>query len=608
MEFAKEKTKTDSHYLILIQLVCSYRSLGVGFVALSICHALLEGLGVGLLVPLLQNLEGAQAGSTGNRIVDLLNAPFRNIPIERRLQAVVLTMFVIVFLKNVLGYFYSLLDEWFRVKVMRDLRVKVYDQLLSVGYQFISEMRAGDFLSSFNNDIPRTGTAVRALLMQVSVVCMLSVYVTLMVLLSWQLTLVSVLALVLLSSLLYLVVKKSQQLGEKLTQEQAHFSSVLLNGLLGMRLIRIFGQEENEKKRFNNLAILVDRIYMHAARYQHLARPATEVMAFGLLAFFLIFSAQIFVDQREVLMPLLLTFLFVLFRLLPIVTQLNNNRAEIAKHFGAIDAVMKMLNRSDKPYIKSGHLPFNSLKQEIAFDRVSFAYKPAEGYVIKNVSFNISAGHITALVGGSGAGKSTIADLVARFYDPSQGHIRIDGVDLCDLDIKSWRNKIGFVSQDAFVFNTTIRENIAFGKPGANNAEVEMAAQRANAYEFIEQLPQGFETLIGDQGVRLSGGQRQRLTIARALLKDPEILILDEATSALDTASERLVQNALDTLSKERTVLVIAHRLSTITSAHQIVVLEDGEVKEQGNQAELIKKKGAYWRYHKLQFSQVNAT
>lgn len=602
MDFFKEKTTPNNHYFILLRLVFSYRFLGVGFVLLSICHALLEGLGVGLLVPLLQNLEGNETISTNNRIVNLLNAPFQDIPIDRRLQFIVMTMFVIVFVKNVFSYFFSLLDEWFRVKVMRDLRVKVYDQLLSVGYQFISEMRAGDFLSSFNNDIPRTGTAVRALLMQVSVCCMLAVYVVLMILLSWQLTLISVIALACLSGVLYLVVKKSQHLGEELTREQAHFSSVMLNGLLGMRLIRIFGQEDNEKKRFNNLALLVDRIYMHAARYQHLARPATEVMAFGLLAFFIVFSSQIFVDQREVLMPLLLTFLFVLFRLLPIVTQLNNNRAEIAKHFGAMDAVIKMLDRSDKPYIKSGRVPFNSVQKAISFDHVFFAYKPAEGCVIEDVSFDIPAGQITALVGGSGAGKSTIADLVARFYDPTQGYIRIDGVDLRDLDIKSWRSKIGFVSQDAFVFNTTIRENIAFGKPGANNEEVEIAARRANAYEFIEQLPEGFETLIGDQGVRLSGGQRQRLTIARALLKDPEILILDEATSALDTASERLVQNALDTLSVERTVLVIAHRLSTIASAHQIIVLEDGEVKEVGNQEELIKKQGAYWQYHKLQF------
>ncbi|MEM6592441.1 MAG: ATP-binding cassette domain-containing protein, partial [Cyanobacteria bacterium P01_C01_bin.73] len=249
--------------------------------------------------------------------------------------------------------------------------------------------------------------------------------------------------------------------------------------------------------------------------------------------------------------------------------------------------------------------PFNQLQSGIRFEDLTFAYPNSDQSVLKQIDLILPKGTTLALVGSSGAGKSTLADLLPRFYDVDSGRILIDGQDIRAYDVRSLRRKMGIVSQDTFLFNMSIRDNIAYASPEATEGEIVDAAKRANAYEFIERMPEGLNTLIGDRGVLLSGGQRQRLAIARALLQNPEILILDEATSALDTVSERLVQKALDDLSRDRTTLVIAHRLSTIQDADQIAVLDAGEVVEVGTHDNLVRKGGAYKQLYAMQFSET---
>jgi len=250
-----------------------------------------------------------------------------------------------------------------------------------------------------------------------------------------------------------------------------------------------------------------------------------------------------------------------------------------------------------------GTLPYQQLCEGIHFNNISFAYPNRQELVLKDISLYLPRGTTLALVGGSGAGKSTLADLLPRFYDPKSGSITLDGIDLRQFDFTTLRKSMGIVSQDTFLFNNTVRNNISYGRPEATEEEIIDAAKRANAYEFIMRLPKGFDTLIGDRGVLLSGGQRQRLAIARALVQDPDILILDEATSALDTVSERLVQQAIEELSRDRTTLVIAHRLSTVQKAHQIAVLDQGRVVEVGTHSELLRKGGYYARLYSMQFS-----
>jgi ATP-binding cassette subfamily B protein/subfamily B ATP-binding cassette protein MsbA len=279
---------------------------------------------------------------------------------------------------------------------------------------------------------------------------------------------------------------------------------------------------------------------------------------------------------------------------------MNGTVAFLSTLKGSLENIKELLRTDNKPYFQNGSVPFTGLKRAIDLISVDFGYTP-DDLVLHNITLTIERGKMTALVGASGAGKTTLVDLIPRFYDPTQGQVLIDGVDLREFEINSLRRKMAVVSQDTFIFNTSVWNNIAYGMPQATAAEIREAARLANALEFIEEMPAGFDTPLGDRGVRLSGGQRQRIAIARALLRDPEILILDEATSALDSVSERLIQESIEKLSVGRTVIAIAHRLSTIAKADKVVVLEQGRIVEQGNYQELLQQRGKLWKYHQMQ-------
>jgi ABC-type multidrug transport system fused ATPase/permease subunit len=296
----------------------------------------------------------------------------------------------------------------------------------------------------------------------------------------------------------------------------------------------------------------------------------------------------------------LLTFLFVLFRMVPAIQELNGCSATLNALQGSVHNIQDLLSTEDKPYLRDGHKPFRGLQHGIEFRSVDFSYD-LRSPILKDITLTIEKGQTVALVGASGAGKSTLADLVARFYDPVQGQILFDGVDLREYSIASVRQRMAIVSQDTFIFNASVRDNIAYGLPDTKDEEIWQAAELANAKEFIQAMPEGFETILGDRGVRLSGGQRQRIAIARALLRNPEILILDEATSALDSVSEKLIQESLEKLAVGRTVIAIAHRLSTIANASTVVVMEGGKIVEQGTYQALIGQKKRLWNYHQLQ-------
>jgi subfamily B ATP-binding cassette protein MsbA len=297
----------------------------------------------------------------------------------------------------------------------------------------------------------------------------------------------------------------------------------------------------------------------------------------------------------------LLTFFFVLFRFIPFVQDINGTRAFLSTLHGSANNIKNLLKTDDKNYFQNGHIKFKGLKTSINLVGVDFGYGD-ENLVLHNITLTIEKGKMTALVGASGAGKTTLADLIPRFYNATEGNVYIDETDIRLFEINSLRSQIAVVSQDTFIFNTSVWQNIAYGTPEATNEQIQEAAKLANALEFILEMPQGFNTQLGDRGVRLSGGQRQRIAIARALLRNPEILILDEATSALDSLSERLIQDSLEKLSVGRTVIAIAHRLSTISKADKVVVLEAGRIVEQGKYEELLGRQGKLWEYHQMQY------
>jgi subfamily B ATP-binding cassette protein MsbA len=280
---------------------------------------------------------------------------------------------------------------------------------------------------------------------------------------------------------------------------------------------------------------------------------------------------------------------------------LNGLRGTWAWQRGSLENVADFLADTEKPYLPDGSIPLTSFDNAIELQNVWFAYQPSE-MVLKDIDLTIQRGETVAFVGATGAGKSTLADVIARLYDPTRGRILLDGRDLREYTLDSLRNAVAVVSQDTFLFNRTVRYNLAYGLEDVSDEDLRWAAEQANALEFIEALEDGFETQLGDRGTRLSGGQRQRIAIARALLRDPKILILDEATSALDSVTEKLVQQALERLMENRTVIAIAHRLSTIEHADNVVVLEEGEVVEQGPYDELLARRGQLWEYHSIQY------
>ena len=594
---------TRSDLLDLKGFLKPYRFWVGLLLVLGVLTALLEGVGLGLVVPILQGLSADGTLSTGNPVIDTLSQPFAGVSPSRRLQVLMVVLLGVTALKNAAMYGHTCLSSWLQINLMRNLRVQIFDQLLRVGYQYFSDRRAGDVWNDLTTETNRTAQALYVLVQQTITMFFALSCVGLLLAISWQLTLLSVVMLGGLSLLLRGVVRKLHDAGKMISSSYGEHASVGLEALSAMRVIRLFGREDYERKRFDTVVQEANRADLRTVFLSSLMTPLSELFAMGMFAVVFLLAAQVFIQQNAAPLPLLLTFMFILYRLMPRVTQFNSNRAFLANNLPAVHAVVRMLSPADKPFVHSGTQPFENLRKGVRFEGVTFSYGATEKPVLRDVDLEIPAGKTTALVGASGAGKSTLVDLIPRFYDPGKGRITIDGVDLRELDLRSWRAAIGVVSQDTFVFNTSVRENIAYGRFNTTVEEIEKAARRANAYDFISEMPQGFETVIGDRGVRLSGGQRQRLAIARAVLRNPKILILDEATSALDTASERLVQEALEELSANRTVVVVAHRLSTVANADQVIVLENRCVEEMGTHQELIEKKEAYWRYYSMQFS-----
>ena len=400
------------------------------------------------------------------------------------------------------------------------------------------------------------------------------------------------------SALVQFVTRQSKALGEKAVQVNSGLTSRMYEGIIGMRTIRAFGREPYEQKQFDRASLQVRNIFMKLDLISGAINPLYEILS-ALLVLSIMVVALL---QDRTTLPTLLTFLLILYRLQPQIQQLDGCRIRLSVLASSIDDVMLFLEEADKPYISSGDRFFAGLQQAISLEAVSFRYHPQDANVLQDISICIPQGKTTAIVGSSGAGKSTLINLICRFYEVSQGEISVDGCPLREFDLVSWRSRLAIVSQDIHIFSTTIRENIAYGRFDATEAEIIIAAKQANAHEFIMELPQGYDTPVGDRGVRLSGGQRQRIALARAIVRNPEILILDEATNALDTISEHLIQEALNTLTQNRTTIVIAHRLSTIERADQIIVLEKGQVVEQGNLHQLLQLDGIFAKLYQLQY------
>jgi subfamily B ATP-binding cassette protein MsbA len=575
-----------------------------GTVACNVAAALLDVFSFTLLVPFLDKLFKQQTlpspiSGIQQRIV---GAFIDDANPQAALVNIIIVILVAVTLKNLFVWASGQLGAQLQEYVTRDLRNALYSHLQRLPLGFFLRMKTGDVLARVLNDTQQTKQVItQAVTQSLQSAAVVVATILTLVAYSWRLTLLALVVAPVLIGLLQPLLRKLRKGHRRLSNQYGEMTSVVQESVSGIRLVKSFGAEQYEERRFREGSGRYARGMVRVTRLAVLAQPITETVGTAIAVTILWVGAQM-VEAGTLTGSILITFLILVMRMLQPLKQLSQVPTTAQQSFAAAERIFEVLDSPTEQSLDRGSIATAAFARSLEFEKVSFAYEKEP--VLSDVSLVATKGDVIALVGASGAGKSTLVDLIPRFYEPTSGRILLDGVDTREIALPALRSLIAIVSQDTVLFNDTVRQNLAYGAAGKySDVQIEAAARAANAHTFIAELPDGYDTVLGERGTRLSGGQRQRLSIARALLVDPPILILDEATSALDTESERLVQEAIDRLLANRTVFVIAHRLSTIAHADQILVLDRGRVVEHGTHSALLARRGYYHRLHALQFA-----
>lgn len=599
-------------YSRVFRYISQYKSeafLYILFIVLSIVFSLAS---LGMLFPFLEMLfNGDKPGNTGfigntsnATVLYVRTQLMESIHTRGKVATLALIcMFIIaaIFLKNLFLYLaYRVLNP-LKNKIVNRIRDELYEKILHLPIGYFTEKKKGDMISRMTNDVAEVEASVIGTL-EGWIRDPLNIIITLITLLiiSLQLTLFVLVCIPLVGLVIGRITKSLKRQSQDVAVHYAESVSILDETLSGLRVIKAFNSEMLLKTRFfqNNETMLQSKNKIGYRR--DLASPMSEFLGVIIFVLILYFGGQLVLnDQFGLTGSLLLTYLGVFYNMINPTKTLSTSFSNMRKGAAAIDRIEEILKTESIIDDNEKGTQLQSFTDSIELKNVSFTYDGAE--VLKNINLKIEKGKTIALVGSSGAGKSTLADLIPRFHDVSSGRLLIDGINIKEYSLKSVREQISIVTQEPILFNDSIANNIRIGKQSASENEIEDAAKVANAYDFITKKEKGFDTNIGDRGSKLSGGERQRLTIARAVVKNPPILILDEATSSLDTESERLVQDAINNMMQNRTSIVIAHRLSTIRHADEIIVLQKGEIVERGNHDELMQKQGYYFRLVQMQ-------
>ena len=595
-------------YFRLLKQLAPYRLLLAGALLATLLFAALDTFSFVMVFPFLDALflgnavDLYGAGETIGRLLDNTIGRLL-VPGADPLQAITalcIAIAVVFMLKNVFDYLRQYLVVQLEQSVTRDLRNLVYTHMLELDLRFYNRTRAGQIINRLTSDTDLLRTLVtKNISMFATSVLQVVISIVILVLISWELTLLALVVMPLSFVAWRKLLAPLRRGDRRVLDMSGEVTSHLQETVSGVRQVKAAAAERFEASRFRNLTDLYFRSVVRTERIRALASPLSESMAAIGTVLLLWFGGRMVV-QGALTPGAFITFIGISLKLYQPAKWLSKFPATVQPGLSAADRIFEFLDTPLEMVDQPGARVFDTVKDAVRFENVSFHYTD-DAPVLNNVTLAARRGTVTALVGPSGAGKTTLVDLIARFYDPTAGRITIDGVDMRDFSVKSLRRMMGVVTQETVLFHDTVRSNIAYALPDSTQDAVERAARAANAHEFISQMPDGYDTILGERGTRLSGGQRQRIAIARAILRDPPILIFDEATSALDSESERLVQEAIEHLLEGRTVFVIAHRLSTIMNADQILTMEDGRIIQRGTHEELLAEGGLYRKLYRLQ-------
>ncbi|WP_324721195.1 ABC transporter ATP-binding protein [Salinimicrobium sp. HB62] len=603
-----------NYFKKIMRFAIPYKRFAILNIICNIFYALFSTLSFLALIPVIQILfdktkrvavepEWAGLASIKDYVVDSFNYEVTRRVNEDEVTALLFVCGIVVilfFLKNLFGYLAAFFITFLRNGVLRDVRNAIYDKILVLPVSYFSEKRKGDTISRITADVNEVQTSFLSILELIVREPLTIIFtITAMLIMSPTLTVFVFVFLPISGFIISAIGKKLKSKSNQAQEENGYFLSLVEETLSSLKIVKGFNAEDKFRDKFHTSTNRLKRILDSLLNRQNLASPTSEFLGIFVIVIILWFGGNMVLVEGTLDGATFIAFMGLAYNILTPAKQISKATYSVKKGDAAAERIFQVLDTKSNILDAPDALEKTNFEKEIEIKNISFRYEDEN--VLKNFSITVPKGSTVALVGQSGSGKSTIANLVTRFYDVNEGAIKIDGIDIKDMTKRSLRNLMGLVTQDSILFNDTIRNNVSLGKEGATDEEIIDALKIANAWEFVKDQPQGLDTNIGDSGNKLSGGQKQRLSIARAVLKNPPIMILDEATSALDTESERLVQKALEKMMKNRTSIVIAHRLSTIQNADQIVVMQKGQIVEQGKHDELLAKKSVYQKLVEMQ-------
>jgi len=603
-----------NYFRKIIQYAKPYKQYALLNVICNIFYALFSTLSFIALIPVINILfdeservtqKPAWEGFWGIKdyVVDYFNYNVSMRVAEDEVSALVFICGIVVllfFLKNLFGYLAAFFITFLRNGVLRDVRDAIYVKILSLPVSYFSEKRKGDTISRITADVNEVQNSFLSILeMLVREPLTIIFTIIAMLVISAKLTIFVFVFLPVSGFIISLIGKQLKRKSHQAQEENGHFLSIVEETLSSLKIVKGFNAEAQFEGKFKESTNRLNNILNSLINRQNLASPASEFLGIFVIVIILWFGGKMVLVDETLDPSAFIAFLGLAYNILTPAKQISKASYSVKKGNAAAERILEVLDTPSTIIDVPNAIQQKEFNSAIDIENINFKYE--DELVLKNFSLNVPKGSTVALVGQSGSGKSTIANLVTRFYDVNEGAIKVDGNDIKQVTKHSLRNLMGLVTQDSILFNDTIKNNVALGKKDATEEEIIDALKIANAWEFVKDLPKGLQTNIGDSGNKLSGGQKQRISIARAVLKNPPIMILDEATSALDTESEKLVQKALENMMRNRTSIVIAHRLSTIQNADNIVVMQRGEIVEQGRHEELLLKNGTYKKLVEMQ-------